>query len=212
MSAQTYLTHMLSNVRVSIVGTAGRDGSEAAALTRTIYEAMTTRARAIIRDEFKLPEERVTLVSGGAAWADHVAVQIWLNAMDHYAGLIVYLPCQFTNGRACDNGKRGSMVNPGPRMNQLHEQFGRVIQHNTLADLSTVAALGATMDTSSNGFHARNSLVARSDYLIAFTWGDDEKAPKEGGTLDTWNKCNGRKVHIPLRTLVPITATTSNHE
>ncbi len=42
--------------------------------------------------------------------------------------------------------------------------------------------------TFSNGFFARNTLVAQdSDYLIALTFGDKEKL-KEGGTADTMRK------------------------
>ena len=35
---------------------------------------------------------------------------------------------------------------------------------------------------------------------MAFTWGRGD-TPKEGGTLDTWTKCKGVKVHIPLDSL-----------
>jgi hypothetical protein len=44
--------------------------------------------------------------------------------------------------------------------------------------------------------------VAIADIIIAFTWGDDERQPKDGGTADTWRKSNTReKIHIPLRQL-----------
>src|SRR5699024_2276486 len=59
--------------------------------------------------------------------------------------------------------------------------------------------LGATLDTSSKGFHERNTKVAQSDYLIAFTFGLDR--PVSGGTLDTWKKATtNNKFHftIPL--------------
>jgi len=55
------------------------------------------------------------------------------------------------------------------------------------------------LNTESHGFHNRNSQVAKSDYVIAFTWGKEE--PEDGGTLDTWNKSKGKKIHISLQEL-----------
>ena len=49
-----------------------------------------------------------------------------------------------------------------------------------------------------NGFHERNSHVATSDYLLAFTWGSGD-VPMEGGTMDTWKKSRGRKCHVSLQ-------------
>ena len=53
-----------------------------------------------------------------------------------------------------------------------------------------------------NGFHARNNYVAKSEYLIAFTWSESGTPKKGSGTYDTWRKCKARKVHIPLTSLV----------
>ena len=73
-----------------------------------------------------------------------------------------------------------------------------------------------------DAFHRRNSLVAQSQHLIAFTFGgalsvsftSDTSAgtlstllsspcnqPCTGGTADTWNKCRGRRLHVPLEHL-----------
>ena len=70
-----------------------------------------------------------------------------------------------------------------------------------------------------DAFHRRNSLVAQSQHLIAFTFGgmlsipftSDTSAgtlstllsspcnqPCPGGTADTWNKCRGNRLHVPL--------------
>jgi len=194
-----HLGYNSMSIRVSIIGTAGRDTIP---LTKDIYNAMIVRARQIIYDEFKLAEENVMLVSGGSAWSDHVAVTLWFKGNNTYRGLTLYLPCPFTNGQFVDNGKRGSIANPGPRLNQLHGQFSQAIGRNTLCDLTTVRALGGVLDETSNGFHARNTQVAKSELLIAFSWGTDPNMPEDGGTKDTWNKCRGRKVHVPIHTLL----------
>jgi hypothetical protein len=52
------------------------------------------------------------------------------------------------------------------------------------------------------GFHAQNSHIAhQADYPLAFTW-SETASPADGGTLDTWNKCRGTKVHVSLHSLL----------
>ena len=109
-------------------------------------------------------------------------------------------------------------------------------------DLYTALALGAELRTvagaadaptasgqrisvqryGTDAFHSRNSLVAESEHLIAFTFGGSllsstvsaspepsmdalsmllscpSNQPSPGGTADTWRKCRGNKVHVPL--------------
>lgn len=51
------------------------------------------------------------------------------------------------------------------------------------------------------GFHARNTLIADSQNLIAFSWSDGD-CPTSGGTLDTWTKSTAEyKIHLPLNSL-----------
>lgn len=61
--------------------------------------------------------------------------------------------------------------------------------------------VGAVLDTSSTGFHERNEQVAKSDYLIAFSWSEGS-SPTEGGTKHTWDLCTNTKIHIPLSLLL----------
>ena len=49
------------------------------------------------------------------------------------------------------------------------------------------------------GFHSRNNFVAKSEYMLAFSWGQDE--PNDGGTKYTWDKGIGKKYHINLNNL-----------
>jgi hypothetical protein len=53
-----------------------------------------------------------------------------------------------------------------------------------------------SLSPQSLGFHNRNTSIAKSDYIIAFTWGKEQ--PEAGGTLDTWKKACGEKVHVSL--------------
>ena len=99
-----------------------------------------------------------------------------------------------------DTGSKDWRTNPGRTANKLHKKFSEKINQNTMEHLKNAAMVGATVCIH-EGFHARNSFVAESDYLIAFTWGSGN-APKEGGTMDTWEKFKSKnKYHVPLESL-----------
>jgi len=152
-------------------------------------------------------------VSGGAAWADHVAVQLFLaEQMDPdghpFAGLRLFLPAPFIlspkNSKALDTGSSDWRVNPGRLMNQLHAQFGAKLAKSTLYDICVAHAFGAKLLTQGRGFHARNKLIAaEAERVLAFTWGADSARPKDGGTAHTWGLAlRAIKVHVPLHQLM----------
>ena len=62
------MTTRLGRARVSIIGTAGR-GADSAKLNKEIYLKAIEKAKEIITGRFRLPLNKVELVSGGAAWA-----------------------------------------------------------------------------------------------------------------------------------------------
>ena len=185
---------MAEEITVTIIGTAGRK-EDACKMDKDIYDKMVKASMYVIETHFKLKMETVTLVSGGAAWSDHVAVKLY--NMNKVKDLILYLPCEWEQGKYRDTGERDWKVNPGRTSNYYHEQFSKKIGENTLEQIELAYKKGAKIITQYNGFHNRNSKVAQSDYVIAFTWGEDNE-PKEGGTLFTWKLCNGYKVHLPL--------------
>ncbi len=177
--------------RVAIVGTAGRSASEQQRLTREHFEQMCRAVENLLR-VWKLSWHEVTLVSGGSAWSDHVAVQLFLRH-EHDTHLELFLPCRFS-----DTTRRFVGNSAASALNKYHTQCSRKLDHSTFDDLATVRALGAVMDTTSRGFFARNAKVARtSDYLVAFTFG--QNGPSSRGTLNTWNQFHGTRVHLTLR-------------
>ena len=128
---------------------------------------------------------------------DYIAVGLFL--MQEFSSLTLHLPTQLImDGKPqfIDNGSTDRRINPGCSANKLHKQFSTKINEDSLEHLSTAITVGTTHE----GFHARNSFVAESDYVLAFTWGNGD-VPKEGGTMDTWSKCNGRKHHVSLESL-----------
>ncbi len=216
---------------VSIIGTAGRN-EDGPKMSADVFCRMCETARRVITVDWKLPPNAVRLVSGGSAWADHVAIRLYLDSVfNHcidekaappFAGLTVYLPCALDRSnpkspRAVDTGSTDWQTNPGRVLNQLHAAFATKLGSTAspYADMIAAEAMGAALVSSAKGFHNRNSLVARSDFVLAFTWGTSPDYPKDGGTLDTWQKAKkvkrtrGLMRHIPLHTLVKKSASAA---
>jgi hypothetical protein len=182
---------------VSIIGTAGREGARP--MDSKTFEFMVEQSLAQIGITWGLPLENVHLVSGGAAWADHVAVDLFLR---HKVGhLTLHLPSDFIGGQFEDNGKSSWTENPGKSANRYHREFSKIIGRNTLAELHTAIQLGAAV-VNHQGFHARNAIVAKSPFVVAFTWGKGD-IPAQGGTRHTWNLCTEERRHISLADAFP---------
>ncbi|RUP48730.1 hypothetical protein BC936DRAFT_144084 [Jimgerdemannia flammicorona] len=184
---------------IGIIGTAGR--GVGVKMTKSIFDAMLSKTEHIIEGQLKLEWEQVVLVSGGAAWSDHVAVQLFLL---HDCGLTLFLPCAWDNKtpKFVDTGVTNWRSNPGRSANHYHQKFKLATGYEPLKDIQAAVYNGAIVDASHHGFHARNTAIARnSDVLIAFSWSTGN-APTEGGTFDTWRKCPAqRKIHISLHDL-----------
>ncbi len=158
-------------IKVSIIGTAGRD-KNIKKLNINLYKKMINIADKIIKEEFKLNTKDVCLVSGGASWSDHVAIELFKTGL--YSNIELHLPAKFTNDKYDLYSKEGLYSN------KLHEVFSEKVSKNTLLDIKDLLNKCKFY----NGFYQRNNIVAKSDYLIAFTFYDE----LVGGTKYTWNK------------------------
>jgi RimJ/RimL family protein N-acetyltransferase len=200
---------------VSIIGSAGRN-EDAPKINAAIYQKMIATSKSIIENDWKLNWEDVTLVSGGAAFSDHLSVTLFQEKQLSSVKILLYFPCDW------DEKEKGFAVlkttdyrsNPGQYANYLHANFSvkclkpklsHKFEHSTLS-LQELNALynesveqntkkkkeeerTVFIDTSKKGFLQRNSEVAKSEYLIAFTFGASKSnEPRSTGTLDTWNK------------------------
>lgn len=194
--------------RLAIIGTAGPRTGEGGScedaskmskkMTKKMFAHMVEEARKFIGDR---DLSSIDLVSGGAAWADHVAVQLFLDG--GFRSLTLHIPTEFVvnakgNKFLDTNGKRDWRTNPGWLANKCHESFSLILGHNTCDDISMAIQRGAKI-TVHSGFHARNTCIARScDMMIAFSWASGS-APTSGGTYYTWSKCHApTKYHYSL--------------
>lgn len=167
-------------ITLSIIGTAFRK-DDAKRCSKEIFQAMCVIASGLIDQCKSINYPISTLISGGAAGADHVAVKLYLdNKVPH---LRLFLPCAFEGGSYYDNGKVG-FDNPGGTCNYYHNKFQRITNINSLTELIIARSRGAEFINVEKGFHARNALVAKSDFLLAVTFGKENEV-KDGGTAHT---------------------------
>lgn len=182
---------------VSIIGSAGR-GEDQTKVNRHVYTGMISKAEEIIEKRWKLDWSCVTLVSGGAAFADHVAVTL---SKKHGCKLILHLPAPFKDGKYLEIARRSDPYNSGKVSNFWHRKFSKSCGIDSLKEFQSVIDTGAEITVSESGFHDRNNMVAKSDRMIAFTFKEGD-TPKAGGTMDTWKKSSsGYKIHVSLCSL-----------
>ena len=187
-------------IRVAIIGTSGRTEAERARLSAPVLEYWRQQALARIH-ACQLEPERVMLVSGGSAWADHVAVLLFLFGDQEgrdFAGLELHMPCRTSVQRDHVDGVsrvrwEGTHAD-GRRLYELHAQFSHDAGRDTLADLGHAILLGAQVSVA-EGFLARNRRIARGvegggppRFAIAFSAAPVEgnEPPAKSGTAYTW--------------------------
>lgn len=174
-------------MKIAIIGTAGRDKSMP--MTLALWQWM-------INDLAGRINHTDHLISGGAAWADHLAVSAFLNGF--CKELTLHMPAPF-DGRFI-----GPSNSAASAANYYHDRFSQAIGIDTLEEISLAAAgdnCHGTFESERAGYSgmfARNNKVASGcDRMLAYTFGTGD-TPADGGTRDTWDKCRGERVHIPL--------------
>ena len=136
------------------------------------------------------------LVSGGAAWADHLAVILFLEG--HAKELTLHLPAPFEKGMFI-----GPERSSASTANYYHAKFSDIRGQDSLEQIEEAIQRGAkfTQEPPTKGYSgmfARNRKVAQVDGLIAYTFGEGD-VPANGGTKDTWDISPAEeKLHVPL--------------
>lgn len=174
---------------IAIIGTAGRDKAI------TMGEKHWVQMANTIYEEVK-PDD--VLVSGGAAWADHVAVWAFLNGMCRE--LHLHLPAPF-NGTHFEGGYGTS----GGACNYYHQRFSETMGFYSRGHLHEALKQDNcfhTFQDVANGYGAmatRNRLVANQcTHMVAFTFGQGD-VPADGGTKITWDMAaNKERCHVTI--------------
>jgi hypothetical protein len=164
---------------LGIIGTAGRR-EDAAKLTPIVLARMGAVAQTAA-----ITLGATKLVSGGAAYADHLAIHLFLRGQ--VMDLLLHLPVAFAYG-CYDEG-----CSSGRACNHYHRQFREQTGHDSLQDITDALKRGAGFTIEHgptkgySSMFARNAKVAASaDILLAFTFGESGfPALKDGGTSHT---------------------------
>jgi hypothetical protein len=175
---------------VAVIGTAGRD--KARPMTKQLWAEMLIDVRSRVREDD-------VLVSGGAAWADHLAVAMYLEG--RVKALVLHLPAPMEKGQF-----KGPNKSAASAANFYHDMFRQATGTDGLKEIGKAIAKGAvtTHQPEALGYgamFARNAWVAKqSTAVIAYTFGEGDD-PQDGGTKNTWDQIKGEKIHVPLGTI-----------
>lgn len=173
-------------MKLGIIGTAGRkeDGDRLNG-NSGYWRTMLAISQAVVT--ILKPTE---LVSGGAAYADHVAIKFFLTAEANISRLTLHLPAELEKGKFKEGFDK---FDAGRTANYYHSIFSRNEGFDSLAEIYEAINQTAEVHVNPSGFKARNTDVANSvDALLAFTFGSGEEL-KDSGTSDTWNKFLARR-------------------
>jgi len=187
---------------VGVIGSAGRKEDAVNYTVATYVEAYGALQRWMQDMQQLNPTHEICLVSGGAAFSDHLAIHAFLTQQTP-CSLELYFPCEFKDNAFYDNGTKG-ITNPGSIANYYHGKFSEHMKINSLMEIGLAIANGAKVEDG-GGMFGRNTKVAnRCDSIIAFTFGCKEKI-KDGGTADTCKKflkkhAKERLYHVDLNT------------
>jgi len=187
-------------MKIAIIGTAGRNKS--IPMTYETWQWMVRQAKALMPKGLK--GEHIHLVSGGAAWADHLAVHLFLIGMAQELTLHLPAPLDASGYFMGYRGTAGSVAN------YYHSKFSLIAGINSREEILEAASrknCHGTVQPVAPGYgamFARNRLIAKeldksNDQLIAFTFGKGD-SPEDGGTRDTWNQFQGDRFHVSIQT------------
>jgi len=176
-------------ITLAIIGTAGREDDEKK-LTRDSFKAMCLVGEELLKQLSDSNYAVTHAVSGGAAWADHVAVKLFLEKKVPH--LRLFIPCEFEDGMFVDKlalrvalpAANDTAYTPGKTLNHYHNLFSRKTCINSLTEIVLAKNEGAEILPCRGGFYGRNAMVAKSDIVLAMTFGEKNMV-KDGGTADT---------------------------
>jgi hypothetical protein len=180
---------------IAIIGTAGRSKVP----TLSEWNKM-------VQDASSKVSTNDVLISGGAAFADHVAVRLFLDGK--VQGLKLRLPAKIKDGKYV--GDKGTA---GGTANFYHEKFSKLLGVNTVAEIEAAIAKGAEVsyekELSNKAMFDRNKKVAaESNSMIAYTYGEGTE-PADGGTKNTWDTAKySDKTHVQIDKITTQPATS----
>lgn len=106
-------------ITVAIIGTAGRK-LDIYKMNSEIYNKMIEKTKEIIEKIFRLDPIKIKLISGGAAWSDHIVIDLFLS--NYISQSKLYLPCEW-NSINNKYQETNTIYDIGKTANYYHKQF-----------------------------------------------------------------------------------------
>jgi hypothetical protein len=181
---------MADTTRIAVIGTAGRKGQ----LVMDDFERMKVATLCAIR-ELGYEPENVVLVSGGAPWADHVAV--WLFLKGKVAGLRLHLP-----GTLVTDPERTYLTGTDDctTFSRYHANFKKTTGLDGMAQIKRAIEQGATVNEYKGYFQRNKAIAADCKALVAMhTNFRHPSLQTSGGTVYTFKQAKVPKLYIPFR-------------
>jgi hypothetical protein len=202
---------------MAIIGTAGRKEDQHL-LANPHYDRMVNAAISLI-DHLKCDRKTLKMVSGGAAWADHIVVSLALKGVVDPKNVTIFMPANLSTNGYSGSGDLASRT--ASTANYYHRLFSNCVKIDSINELIAIGKQGAVLVPGNGSFHARNTSVAKfvspDGILFALTSGDPNHPQepwsmrsfdpstsaadgglKDGGTADTWNKSTCLKWHCKI--------------
>lgn len=175
---------------IGIIGTAARSNKQK--FNKAIWDKMCQQYLREVEALALQSDQEIHLISGGAAWSDHVAVWAYLNG--HCDNLTLYLPSLFDIDKNRFYQERSYERSAANVMNYHHKNFSQTIGENSLEQIRLAMDKGAKCfqegyRVSLSGLFVRNDKIAQNSKDVMFAYSQDkEDEPSSSGTLYTWNK------------------------
>lgn len=202
MASSVENTNTTKPFTIVIIGSAGRL-ADAKYVCSDNYQWIIKDVELKLREHYPYSQdafpENLCLMSGGAAFVDHVAVALKLKYPQIQLHLCLPAEWDSEKNEFKDTGVRDFRVNPGGTSNYYHRNFSQSTGIASLLELAQV--MPSSILETEFGFSSRNSLLAgKVDLLLAYTFSNTDR-PSSTGTLSTWTKSKAmKKIHtsIPL--------------
>lgn len=168
-------------IKLGIVGTSGKNHYDKKVLAPKHMTWITNNVRQYIENVLHTTCDKIMLVSGGSAWTDHVAIQLYLTG--EFAGLELFLVSKFDIKQ-----KKYINTHEGRALNEMHKYCQEQTGIDVFNDMvKAIHGKNKAKVIIQRGFNARNTLLSKNcDHLMVFAFVRD--MPENGGTYDTWIK------------------------
>lgn len=163
-------------MRVAIIGTSGRN-TDAPKMTMELFEAMVERTLSWL-EKLLAAKGEITLISGGGAWSDHVAVLCHMR-MAGKVRLELHLPAAIGERGFCSH----QFKDAGSVSNYYHKLFSQKVFGSGEESVKQIYYASKEPHVHievHKDFRSASSGIEDSDILLCFGWAEGNEPQSSG--------------------------------